>query len=116
LVGYGIAGSSYDNSILAMLLNLGWLGTIFYAGGLALLVWSVFCDITPNTDPIVGIVRAITVSALIRLPINVPMLEASGMALWGFLGLGLAASKYYQKQAYRDERSDCSTLDMVKTN
>jgi hypothetical protein len=96
--GDGIGGSFHDNTILALLLNLGWFGTIFYMGGLLLLVAKLFQSSTGNFDPFTSATRAIVVSALVRIPVNAPIAGVSGVVLWGFLGLGLVANKYYQHQ------------------
>ncbi len=105
LVGDGIAGSTYDNSILAMLLNLGWLGTVFYGGGLLMLLWAIFRDIRFSSDSFLGAVRAILIGILIRFPVNSPMIETSGMALWTFLGIGAAALRYYKRHPVEDDRA-----------
>jgi hypothetical protein len=100
--GEGIGGSSHDSAILGMLLNLGWLGTIFYMGGMLLLVFSLFQGSEGNSDLFVGTTRAIVMSALVRLPVNSPMLGVNGVILWGFLGLGMAAKKYYWHRSIAD--------------
>jgi len=105
VVGDGIAGSTYDSTVLAMLLNLGWLGTVFYAGGLLMLLWIIFRDIGFNADPFLSAVRAILVGILIRFPVNSPMSEESGIAMWTFLGIGAAALKYYKRHPSEDDRA-----------
>jgi hypothetical protein len=110
-LGDGIAGSTYDSSILAMLLNLGWLGTVFYAGGLLMLLWIIFRDIGFNGDPFLSAVRAILVGILIRFPVNSPMTEESGIALWTFLGIGAAALKYYKRHPAENDRAIYSLLE-----
>ncbi|PSO51332.1 MAG: glucose-6-phosphate isomerase [Cyanobacteria bacterium QH_6_48_35] len=97
-LGKGIGGQSYDSAVLAMLFRLGWLGTILYMGGILLLVFSLFRGSESRFDLFAATARAIVVSALVRLPFNAPMVDSSGVILWGFLGIGMAAHKYHQHQ------------------
>jgi hypothetical protein len=98
VVGLGIGGVATDNSILVMLFQLGWIGTIFYMGGMILLIFSLFQSSEVGFDPFAIGARAAVISAVVRLPINVPMLGVSGTILWGFLGIGLAAHQYHHHQ------------------
>ncbi|MEQ9620369.1 O-antigen ligase domain-containing protein [Coleofasciculus chthonoplastes] len=98
VVGVGIGGVATDNSILVMLFQLGWIGTIFYMGGMSLLVFSLCQSSEVGFDTFAVAARAAVISALVRLPINVPMLGVSGTVLWGFLGIGLAAHQYHHHQ------------------
>jgi len=61
-------------------------------------VFKLFQSSEGKSDPFVGAVRAIILSCLVRFPVNGVTAEASGMVLWGFLGVGVAAIKYYQSQ------------------
>lgn len=96
--GDGIGGPSYDSGILSMLLNLGWLGTIFYVSGMLLIVFKLFQSSQGSFDPFIGAARAVVMSCLVRLPLNGVTGGASGLVLWTFLALGLAAQKYEQHQ------------------
>ena len=99
-LGDGIARSSYDSAVLSMFLNLGWLGTLSYGGGILLLLYGFFQGRMLVSDPFLTSVSAVILSVLVRFPVNTVMLGASGMVLWGFLGIGLAGKKYhiYQKR------------------
>jgi hypothetical protein len=97
-VGEGIGGPGYDSSILLPLFHLGWFGTIPYMGGMFLLVFGVFQSSEGSFDVFTGAVRAIVMSALVRLPVNNSIVGSSGIVLWGFLALGMAAQKYYHHQ------------------
>jgi hypothetical protein len=94
-IGQGISGQRLDSAIFSMLLELGWIGTLCYAGGIALLTFKLFQSNSSGFDPFIASAKAIVISALVRLPINVPMLGSSGLLLWGFLGIGLAGIKYH---------------------
>jgi hypothetical protein len=97
-VGDGIGGGSIDSAFLSLLIYFGWLGTIFYMGGMLMLVFTVFQGSEVSFDPFIGAVRAIVISVLVRLPVNNSILGASGLVLWVFLGMGMAAKKYYKHQ------------------
>jgi hypothetical protein len=90
------ADSAIDSAILTMLLNLGWVGTSFYLGGLLLLVFAVFQGTEGNFDPFVAAAHATVISAIIRLPVNDPISGVSGVILWFFLGVSMAARMYYK--------------------
>lgn len=94
--GSGIGGVGFDSSFLNLLIQFGWFGTIFYAVGLLLLVYSLFQHFRGSSTPFIVAARAIVISCLIRLPVNVPIIEISGMLLWSFLGMGMAAKKFYR--------------------
>lgn len=97
-VGDGIGGGSIDSALLSLLIYFGWLGTIFYMGGMLMLVFAVFQGSEVSFDPFLGAVRAIVISILVRLPVNNSILGANGIVIWVFLGMGMAAKKYYQHQ------------------
>jgi hypothetical protein len=107
-LGSGIGGVGFDSSFLNLLIQFGWFGTIFYVAGLAMLVSSLFQNFRGSSTPFIGAARAIAISCLIRLPVNVPIIEISGMILWGFLGMGMAARKFYR---YHPPPSPTSSLE-----
>ena len=94
----GIGNKSYDSAILTALFNLGWLGTLPYITGILLLSFSLFQSGNFSFDPFVGASQAIVLGSLAQLPLGSPMVELKGMLLWGFLGIGMAAIKYYRHQ------------------
>ena len=98
VTGGGISGARIDSALLLMLMELGWIGMIPYVSGVVLLIFNLFKQPSPSSDPFIGTARAIVLTALVRFPLNVPMLGASGLLLWTFLGIGLAGLKYHQKQ------------------
>lgn len=102
-LGQGLGGLKYDSNVLAMLLNLGWLGTLFYLLGLLILIFSFFRGNESQFDPFLAAARAIILSVLVRIPLNSALLEISGIVLWSFLGMGIAAKKYYNHE--RSQRS-----------
>jgi hypothetical protein len=100
-IGKGISGQKLDSAILSMLFELGWIGTIGYVGGILLLALKLFQTQLARSDPFIGSANAIVISALVRFPVNVPMLGASGLLLWTFLGIGLAGIKFHWRQQQR---------------
>lgn len=97
-IGDGIGGPGYDSSILLMLLHLGWFGTIPYMVGMLLLIFGLFQSSEGSFDPFTTASRAIVMSILVRTPVNNAVIGPSGVVLWAFLGMGMAAKKYYQHQ------------------
>lgn len=111
LVGLGIGGTIYDSAVLTSLFNLGWIGTALYLGSLSTLLIRLFGSSYVHRDPFIKVSQAVVITALIRIPLNVPMLEASGLLLWGILSLGLAAEKY--ARAEREETPQLSHLSIT---
>ncbi len=87
-----------DSGILDMFFTLGWFGAIPYMGGLILLLVSVSKYTEARFDSFVSAARAIGISSCAQLIISSGMLSISGMILWGFLAMAMAAHKYYQHQ------------------
>lgn len=101
-LGNGIGSSNsdvaLDSAILTTLYSLGWFGTIFYIFGLFLLLFKLFQSSQIRSDPLVSTFRAITIGVFFQIIFGSVMLGASGVVLWGFLGIGLAAHNYYSYQ------------------
>lgn len=101
-VGYVIQDATIggnDSGVLTLLLNLGWLGTIPYVAGMALLVFSALQVRQASSDPFVGACRAIVIAVVSQLSLNAIMLAPFGIVLWGFMGLAAAARVYEAQQA-----------------
>lgn len=89
-----IGGS--DSTILPMLFEFGWFGTIPYLGGVLLLIFEMFQSKVNRFDAFNSASRAIVVGIFSQIGFNMIFTEASGSAFWSFLGLGLAANRYYK--------------------
>lgn len=87
-----------DSGVIDILSSLGWFGGIFYLGGILMLFWRLFQDARFNLDPFISICRAISFCSLVGLIFGRQQIGAPGVILWGFLGLGMAACKYYLHQ------------------
>ena len=98
VIGDGLGGGSIDSAIFAMLFNLGWLGTLPYLGSILVLTWKIFQPSPNSRDPFVSAARAIVITVIARMPLNGSNTGASGLLLWTFLALGLAANRYYQHE------------------
>ncbi len=100
-LGYEIEDASIgsnDSGVLTMLLNLGWVGTLPYVGGLLLLIISILQSREATFDPVVSAARAIAIATFSQFSLNNVMLSSFGMVLWGFIGLAIAGRVYYAQQ------------------
>ncbi|MBW4647422.1 MAG: O-antigen ligase family protein [Kastovskya adunca ATA6-11-RM4] len=97
-VGDGLGNGVGDSGFLSMFFQIGWFGVIFYMGGMILLVLRLFQGSEGSFDLFAAAARAIVVSCLVRLPVNGVIGGGSGVLLWGFIGIGIAANKYYKHQ------------------
>ncbi|MEM8502889.1 MAG: O-antigen ligase domain-containing protein [Cyanobacteria bacterium P01_D01_bin.1] len=97
-VGKGIGDRHYDWGIFIFLFNLGWFGTVFYAGGLLMLVLRLCQGNEGRNDKFVAAARAVVLSTIIQLPFGSVVIDSSGMMLWVMLSMGIAAKKYYREQ------------------
>ena len=105
-LGYGIGnvpnfGRPLDSEIFFALFSLGWLGTIFYMGGFILLLFELFRSSHSPIDPFASTARAIVLAGCFMLPLAPVMYGFPGAVIWGFLGMGIAAKKYYRHQNQR---------------
>ncbi len=87
-----------DSGILDMFFTLGWFGAIPYLGGLALLVINLFRGHEGRNDTFLSAARAIGIAIFSQLWLGSNMLALSGVILWGFFGIAMAARRYYQHQ------------------
>lgn len=92
-----IGGS--DSGVLPLLLTLGWFGTLPYLAGIVLILYQLFQTKESRNDPFSSASRAIVVGCLAQVWLNNIFAGDVAIILWGFLGMGMAASKYYADQA-----------------
>ena len=86
---------SRDSSILSILFSLGWVGTIPYLGGFFLLFARLFRATERRFDPFAGCAFAIVLGMFTQVGLNMIFDGSMAMIFWGFLGMGMAANKYY---------------------
>ncbi|MDH6097715.1 O-antigen ligase family protein [Anabaenopsis sp. FSS-46] len=87
-----------DSGILDMFFTLGWVGAIPYLAGFMLIIFSVFQYAEARFDTFVSTARAISITFCVQLVGYSTMIGLSGMIMWGFLAMAMAAHKYYQHQ------------------
>lgn len=100
-MGRGLGGSdkNIDSAILDTLFSLGWLGTIFYISGFISALIILFMGNEARSDLFASAARAICLSMTAMLIFSSQMLGLSGVILWGFLGMGIAANRYYKERS-----------------
>lgn len=88
-----------DSGILDTFFTLGWFGAIPYLIAIILLLITVLqASEFIKFDPFMAASRSIAVGCVCGIPGFSIMLGYSGMLLWGFLSISLAAHKYYQNE------------------
>lgn len=97
-VGTGIGEMSLDNSLLDLLIYLGWIGTIFYLGGMLIVLFSIFQGVN-TLDSSALSYRAIAMGIILRLPLGPVIIGVNGLLLWSFLAMAAAAKMYHQDLA-----------------
>ena len=108
VVGSGIGGrgralpasaiGGSDSGILPLLFTLGWVGTLPYLAGIVLMLYQLFQTKESRNDPFSSASRAIVIGSLAQVWLNNIFAGDVAMILWGFLGIGMAASQYYSHQ------------------
>ncbi|MEL6496478.1 MAG: O-antigen ligase family protein [Cyanobacteria bacterium J06623_7] len=88
--------SVVDNGYLTIMVSFGWFATIVYVTGIVLLVAKFYQ--AKNLDLFAIASRAIVVASIARIMTSDIASEQYAMPVWGFLGVGLAACKYYQNE------------------
>lgn len=105
----GIGGSSLaskyfsfnDFGYLTLLVSLGWFGSITYLSGLVLLFLKAFQTHPYRIDIFAICSRAIALASVLRFMTANITTGAYAMPIWGFLGIAIAACKYYKYQYFQ---------------
>lgn len=87
-----------DSGFLDTFFTLGWFGAIPYLGGMILLFLQVLQYSEIRADAFMAAARAVGIGCFVSLPGGSAMLGFSGMILWSFLAIVMAAHKYHQHQ------------------
>lgn len=86
----------YDNGLFVFLVALGWFGTIAYMAGVILILFQLFQGPESRFDLFASAARAIALSNfLVQTGLNPTSEGEFAIVLWSFLGMGMAARKYY---------------------
>ncbi len=93
-----IEGVVIDSGILEMFYTLGWFGAIPYLAGIFLILFNLFQGSESRFDSFSSAARAISLGMFVQIALGSVMLSLSGVVFWSFLGMGMAARKYYQHQ------------------
>ncbi|NJK34464.1 MAG: O-antigen ligase domain-containing protein [Oscillatoriales cyanobacterium SM2_2_1] len=104
-IGVGLGGPKYDSALFVFLFQLGWVGTLPYLAGMGMILLTVFRSPLMSQDMFAAAARAIALSVSVTLVAGAGMIELAGMVLWGFLGISLAAHRYYLHQKNSITRS-----------
>jgi hypothetical protein len=101
-MGRGLGGSdkNIDSAILDTLFSLGWLGTLLYVSGLVYGLLILFGENEFRSDLFANTARAICLSMGAMLIFSSQMVGLSGIVFWGFIGIGIAANRYYKQRAF----------------
>lgn len=86
---------AFDSGFLDLFYTLGWLGGLPYLLGILLISLSLLQLKQSSSDPFVSAIIAITASFFTVILLGPFMLGLSGIVMFGFLGCGEAARKYY---------------------
>lgn len=91
-----IGGS--DSGILPLLFTLGWFGALPYLAGIFLMLYRILTSKGNRQDPFSSAAQAIVIGILAQVWLNNIFAGEMAMVLWGFLGIGVAASQYHAHQ------------------
>jgi hypothetical protein len=103
-----IGMGSNDSGILKLLFSMGYLGTFLYLSGLLLLVINLFQRTSRQSDSFVSVSRAVAIGTLSQIGLNVVTIAPIGIAMWGFVAMGLAAQKYDREQHMQSDLESLS--------
>lgn len=104
---------NFDSGVMVIPFVLGWPGTLLYGGGL---IWlsSYALRGTKRPDLFAAACRGIAAGALAQLLFGNVATGVSGVVLWSFLGLALAARVYHGQEAGATEQR--SSFERPKTS
>lgn len=98
VIGEGVGGKVYDWGIFSLLFSLGWIGSLFYVGGISLNLMMLYRGSEHKIDAFIGVSRSIALATFAMVALTTPFTEVTGLILWTFMGLGLAGKQYYMYQ------------------
>jgi hypothetical protein len=90
-----IQSTVVDSGIIETLLTIGWLGTIPYFLGLGLMMAQVLQSTVGRSDRLMNAARGISLSFFAQLIFGNSITGFSGILLWSFLGVSMAADRYH---------------------
>lgn len=87
-----------DSGILDTFFALGWFGGIPYLGAMIFILYSSFLGSESRNDSFACTARSISLAIFFQMIFSSLMLGLSGITLWGFMGIAMAAKKYNSSQ------------------
>jgi hypothetical protein len=90
-----ITSAVIDSGIIETLLTIGWLGAIPYFLGLCLMMSQVLRSSVGRSDAFMNAARGISLGFFAQLIFGNSITGFSGILLWSFLGVSLAADRYH---------------------
>lgn len=96
-IGRGLGGEAIiDAGILDVTVTLGWVGLIFFIPSIILVFTIVLSPVgAASRDYFIAAAQAIPISIFATIPFNNPFVLLPNVLFWGFLGILIAAQKYY---------------------
>jgi hypothetical protein len=85
-----------DSALIDMLVSLGWLGAAMYGAAIVLLLFAAGGGAGSDTFAVACF--ACVVGLIAQFLLGSTMLGATGIVLWGFAGLAMAARKYHRAE------------------
>jgi hypothetical protein len=87
---------NFDSGLLDIFLSLGWVGGFLYATGMFMVVWPRLRRRDLSGDPFGTIALAIGIALIALLVFAKSQTGLSGMIMWSFFGVSMAAVQYNQ--------------------
>jgi len=92
-----------DSGVLQIPFVLGWFGSIFYLGGLGMLVWQMFASRARRGDGFIEASKAIVLVIAAEMIFENTLINVMGACFWTFMGMCLAARQMHgHQQAARE--------------
>lgn len=89
---------NFDSGVLDIFLSLGWVGGFLYTTGLFMAVWPRLRRRDLSGDPFGTIALAIGIALIALLVFAKSQTGLSGMIMWSFFGVSMAAVQYNQNR------------------
>lgn len=87
---------SVDSGPMSLIVDLGWVGTVPYVGGLILCLISLFQNLKNYSDLFIKSCCGVLLKCLVVFLAARSTAGTPGILIWGFLGIAMAGQKYIQ--------------------
>jgi hypothetical protein len=87
-----------DSGILDSFFALGWFGALPYLGSIIMLMSKILQGHERRSDSFASAAFSISLGIFFQMVFGSAMLSLSGVIMWGFFGMSMAAKKYYHYQ------------------